>query len=246
MTIFFVSPEQIRKPKIAITGPDAAHITSVLRLHPGDALVICDGRARGYRIRLGKINRQEVEGVIEEEFILETEPLAHLTLVQGLPKSDKMDMIIQKGAELGVREFIPLLAKRSIPRLGEDKIEKRVARWQKIALEAAKQCQRTRVPAVKEPVSLEKVLAAMPAASLGIMPWEEEKDIKIKEILKKTSDKNFFLFIGPEGGFEREEVELARTYNVSTVSLGRRILRTETAALAAITMILYETGDLGG
>jgi len=246
MTIFFVSPEQIKKPRIILTGPDVTHITCVLRSHPGDTLVVSDGCVRGYRIRLDKVNRQEVEGIIEEEFILESESPVHVTLVQSLPKSDKMDLIIQKCTELGVKEFIPLLTKRAIPRLAEDKIEKRVARWQKIALEAAKQCQRAQVPKVKGPLSLEEFLPAMPVASIGIMPWEEEKEINLKQVLKKTLEKNIFLFIGPEGGFEQEEVELARNYHVVTVSLGKRILRTETAALATVTMVLYETGDLGG
>ncbi len=252
MTYFFVSPKQIKKQKVTITGPDAAHITRVLRLRPGDGLIVADGQGKGYRVRLDRIGA-EVEGAIEEEFIINAEPAARITLVQGIPKGEKMEMIIQKCTELGVKEIIPWTANRAVVRLSGEKLQQRVLRWRRVAYEAAKQCQRGEVPGVSVPMSLKEVFAAMPPDALGIMPWEEEGAISLRQVLKiskegsreKIPDK-IFLFIGPEGGLAREEVELAKSRRVAAVSLGRRILRTETAAIAAVAMILYELGDLGG
>jgi 16S rRNA (uracil1498-N3)-methyltransferase len=240
----FILPEQIKQHKVVLSGSEAVYVTRVLRLRPGDALIVSDGQGKSYRIRLSRLTK-EVEGVIEEEIFFNAEPSVQITLVQSLPKSDKMEMIIQKCTELGVQEIIPLKANRSIIKLTGEKLKQRVQRWERVAIEAAKQCQRVKVPRVSEPMFLENILTAMPPQAKGIMPWEEERRVSFRQVLKKTKEKKIFLFIGPEGGFEQKEVTLAKKYNVVTVSLGKRILRTETAALATVTMILYEFGDLG-
>lgn len=246
MTYFFVSPEQIKGRKVTLTGPDVVHITRVLRFQAGDALTVLDGQGRGYRVRLSKMDPRQVEGVIEEEFFVAAEAPVHITLVQGMPKGEKMELIIQKCTELGVQEIIPLKAERSLVKLSGEKLQQRLLRWQRIAMEAAKQCRRGKVPRVGRPMSLEEVVSVIPPGASGLMTWEEEREASFKSILKELKGEKVFLFIGPEGGFTPKEVTLAKKHNVATVSLGKRILRTETAALAAVTMILYELGDLGG
>jgi len=247
---FFVPPAQIKEQKVIVTGPDAVHLTRVLRLGPGDGFKVADGQGKGYRVRLSKISSGEIEGIIEEEFILTAEPPVSITLVQGIPKGEKMELIIQKSTELGVKEIIPLLAERSIVKLAGEKLEQRRLRWQRVAREAAKQCRRGEVPAVSVPLTLNQVFSRMPPGAVGIMPWEEEGEVSLKQVLPTLQEAlpgaGIFLFIGPEGGFAPREAALAKENGVVTVSLGRRILRTETAALAAATIILYELGDLGG
>jgi len=247
---FFVPPAQIKEQKVTVTGPDAVHITRVLRLRPGDEFTVSDGRGKGYRVRLSKTGSREIEGIIEAEFSLAAEPPFSLTLVQGVPKGEKMELIIQKSTELGVKEIIPLLAERSIVKLAGEKLAQRRLRWQRVAYEAAKQCRRGAVPAVGTPLSLAEVFRRMPSGAVGIMPWEEERETSFRQVLlplkEALPEAGFFLFIGPEGGFTLREAALAKENGVVTVSLGRRILRTETAALTAAAIILYELGDLGG
>lgn len=245
MAYFFVPPEQIREKTVTFAGSDTVHLTRVLRLKPGDLVTVCDGCGKGYRVRLSR-TAPEVQGVIEEEFLVGAESPVAVTLVQGIPKGDKMELIIQKCTELGVKQIIPFPAERSVVRLDPDRLRQKTLRWQKVAGEAAKQCRRGEIPVVR-PMLLPEVFAAMPSGAVGIMPWEGEREVSLKEALRRARGaREFFLFIGPEGGLAPGEVELAKSRRVATVSLGGRILRTETAALAAVAVILYEIGDLGG
>lgn len=246
MAYFFIPPEQIKEKTVIFTCSDTVHLARVLRLRPGDRVEVCDGRGKGYRVLLSKI-APAAEGIIEEEFPVAAEPLVSVTLVQGIPKGDKMELIIKKCTELGVKGIIPFRAERSVVRLDPDRLEQKNLRWQKVAREAAKQCMRGEIPVVWRPMSLPEIFSVMPPGALGIMPWEEEREVSLKEVLRQTKGaKEIFLFIGPEGGFSQREVEQAKSRCVATVSLGRRILRTETAALAVVAMVLYEAGDLGG
>lgn len=243
---FFVSPEQITGGRVTITGPDVVHISRVLRLGPGDVITVMDGRGKGYRVRLTGITGTAVEGVILEQFIPGGEAPLKVTLVQGLSKGDKMDIIIQKSTELGVSCVVPLACRRSVVRLTPAKARERQQRWQRIALEAAKQSRRAIVPRVTEVMDLPAVLDLISPGALALMPWEEERELSLKAALRGQSCGEVFIFIGPEGGFAAGEVAVARERGVLSVSLGPRILRTETAGLATLTMILYELGDLGG
>lgn len=244
---FFVSPHQITGDQVHIVGTDAVHISRVLRLRPGDVINVLDGSGKGYRVKLTFTSAEQVKGLVLEKFTPIGEPPVRVTLVQGLSKGEKMDIIIQKSVELGASAIIPMSCSRSVVRLTREKAKERQERWQRIAREAAKQCLRAVVPEVKEVMTLEEVLDVLPPGALTLMPWEEERGISLKSVLRKEKQvQEIFLFIGPEGGFDPAEVELARQKGVTTVSLGPRILRTETAGMAVLTMVLYELGDLGG
>lgn len=247
MPRFFVSPEQVKDDYIIITGPDVNHIARVLRLGAGDCLTVLDGRGTLYEAVIKRAGKDEVLCAIEKRSKVKSTPSLRLTLVQGIPKGDKMDLIVQKGAELGVSRVIPLISQRVVVKLEGDKSGKKRERWQRIALEAAKQCRRPDVPEVAEPAGWDRVLANLPGEVLALMPWEEENALSLREVLMgNTPQEDVFVFIGPEGGFTADEVEQARARGVRPVTLGPRILRTETAGLAVLTMILYQWGDLGG
>lgn len=247
MPRFFVPAGQIKNDRIHITGNDVNHIARVLRMAPGDKLTVLDGRGNSYEARIEAIAKAEVVCSVVRQMQATGAPPVRITLVQGIPKGDKMDLIIQKSVELGVNRIIPLVCKRSVVKLDQDRSLRRQERWQRIALEAAKQCRRPDVPQVTGPRQLDQVLSGMSSEDLALLPWEEESDRSVKEVLQAgMSPGETYVFIGPEGGFTPDEAEQARAGGALTVTLGPRILRTETAGLAVLTMILYQWGDLGG
>jgi len=247
---FFVAPEQVKDGKITITGTDVVHIVKVLRLRAGDLITVLNGRGKIYEAMLEEISRDEVTcAVLREETVVD-EPGLKLTLVQGLPKGDKMDFIIQKATELGVSRIIPLACERAVVKLTGDKQQRRHDRWQRIALEAAKQSRRPDVPEIAALATWEDVLAGISENTMALIPWEMEKTTSLKKALidyeKSGSLNELYIFIGPEGGFTAAEVSMACSHGVKPVTLGPRILRTETAGLAVMAMILYQFGKLGG
>lgn len=247
MPRFFVEPRDINNNRAVITGPEVKHINKVLRLKEGDAVTLLDGLGNSYKASIYRCSKDTVMCHVQEKQVAGGEPPVQITVVQGLPKGDKMELVIQKGTELGITRFIPLKSKRSIVRLDEKKAGERKTRWQRVALEAAKQCRRPLVPVVDEPMEWHQVLSAVPQDALLLMPYEDEQTMTLKDIIHSEQHKqNFYIIIGPEGGFEPEEVALAKDYGVKTVSLGPRIMRTETAGLAMASIIMYQYGDLGG
>lgn len=247
MPRFFVSPEQVKAGRVTITGPDVVHIVKVLRLGTGDTLTVLDGRGKVYGVVIEKAGREEVICAVISESDAGGAPPVRITLVQGLTKGDKMDFIVQKATELGVWRLIPLTCDRSVVKLLGDKPQRRSERWQRIAREAAKQCRRPDVPEVLPPLGWEETLAGMPDGTAGLITWEEENLESLKKVFAESGPmEDAYVFIGPEGGFTSAEVELARTRGIKPVTLGPRILRTETAGLAVLAIILYQFGDLGG
>lgn len=247
MPRFFVPPGQIRNDIIHITGNDVNHIARVLRMAPGDEITVLDGRGNSYEARIEAIAKSEVVCSVVRQTQATGAPPVRITLAQGIPKGDKMDLIIQKSVELGVHRVIPLICKRSIVKMEQDRTLRKQERWQRIALEAAKQCRRPDVPQITGPQQLDQVLSSMSFEDLALLPWEEESGRSLKEVLMAgMSPGEVYVFIGPEGGFTPDEAEQARARGALTVTLGPRILRTETAGLAVLTMILYQWGDLGG
>ncbi|MFZ5595945.1 MAG: 16S rRNA (uracil(1498)-N(3))-methyltransferase [Bacillota bacterium] len=242
---FFVEPQQFDADRPVVTGPDVKHMVKVLRLKPGDRVELLDGSGRAALARVESLGRDEVVCSKLSEYKPGGEPPVRVTLVQGLARGEKMDLIIQKCTELGVAEIMPMICSRSVVRLEEGKAAGRQARWQRVALEAAKQCRRPRVPLVHSPRDISRVLEEMPPGAAGLMPWEEERNCPIGELLKGESPGHVYIFIGPEGGFEPAEVEQARSRGVATVSLGPRILRTETAGLICLGLVMHRWGDLG-
>ena len=264
MRRFFVEAESIKKNQVTIKGSEARHIAQVLRLGEKDKIKVFTGTRREYLTEIIQVSKKEVIGRILKESRLDTEPSIEITLLQGLPKSDKMDFIVQKVTELGVKRIIPVITQRTIVRLDKEKAEKRRNRWQRIALEAAKQSGRAIIPEVRKVIPFIQALNNLNRENLNLIPWEEETSTSLKEVLKPITDhpspegsgqdlsranargrSPITVFIGPEGGFTPEEVRIAREKGVLPVSLGPRLLRTETAGLVTLAMILYELGDLG-
>lgn len=247
MARFFVSPEQVKSGHITISGPDVRHITQVLRMGAGDIITVLDGEGRAYEARIENVSRDKVRCEILEQGQAGGEPPVRVTLVQGISKGDKMDLVMQKGTELGVTSLIPVICRYSVVKMTPRKAAERRDRWQRIAVEAAKQCRRSVVPRVATPATWQEALEDIPQEAVALMPYEGETDQKMRDVLRKLdAPSEVFIFIGPEGGIHPEEFEMAQWRGVIPVTLGPRILRTETAGLAALAMVLYEWGDLGG
>lgn len=242
---FFIAPEEFVAERPVIRGPDVRHMVKVLRLGPGDVVVLLDGNGRAARARIESAGREEVALTRLDEFTPGGEPPVKVTLVQGLAKGEKMDLIIQKSTELGVAEIIPLICRRTVVRLEGHKSSGRQERWQRVAVEAAKQCRRARIPLVRLPQSLGDVLEEIPESTAAFLPWEEERGRPFGQALAGNRPEGVYIFIGPEGGFDAPEVEEARQRGVVTVTLGPRILRTETAGIVCLSLILHKWGDLG-
>ncbi|MEW5762109.1 MAG: 16S rRNA (uracil(1498)-N(3))-methyltransferase [Bacillota bacterium] len=243
---FFVPPAAWERDRATITGRDYHHIRHVLRLEAGAKLRLLDGDGRVYDAVIEKVDRGALVAVVTGEVPAPPEPPLRLTLVQGLPRRDKMELVIQKATEIGVTGIVPLAAARAVPRLDRKAGERRV-RWQRIAVEAAEQCGRSRFPLVGEISGLAEVVGGLPAGAAGFFLWEGEQATTLKQVLRAGPPRrDVYLFVGPEGGFTEAEAARARAAGLVSVSLGSRILRTETAGLIAAALVLYEWGDLGG
>ena len=233
--------------RLEILGEEAHHIVNVLRLKEGAVISLFDGI--GHKA-LGTILETTNERVLVElmnDMAANTEPTIEVTLYQALPKKDKLELIIQKSAELGVTSVVPIITKRTIVHIDSEKVGKKVERWNKIAGEACKQSGRAYIPKISEPVSFKTMLCDI-KSELNLLLYEAETKKGLKEVLTSTQmpiPKSIGVFIGPEGGWDKEEVEMAAAGGIIPVTLGPRILRTETAGLVVLALILYEFGDLG-
>ena len=233
---FFTS--EISNGRAVITGDDVRHIGRVLRLRRGDRVQLCDGAGKDYDAAITEVTDQLVTLSLGAAYPSAGEPACEVTLFQCLPKTGKMETIVQKCTELGVCTLVPVLSKRCVAQPGGNFENKRV-RYQKVAEEAAKQSRRGRIPEIKGILPLDQVDPA--AFDLFIVAYEDEKNVTLKSVLKKNRAlSRVGLFIGPEGGLEPEEAALLEGKGARCVSLGARILRTETAGMAALAMILYE------
>lgn len=244
MPKFFIDKPYIHENTIEILGDDAKHIVNVLRCVVGEKLVFCDNEGFDYYCEIKEFNdiKKSVVAKINETKKCENEPETKVTLFQGLPKSDKMELIIQKAVELGVNEVVGVSTSRTIVKL-DNKEKKKIDRWQKISESAAKQSFRGIIPEINKKIfTFTEAIKESKNYDLAIIPYENEYDTTLKKVLKSEdySGKKIAVFIGPEGGFSVEEVNLAIENNVKTVTLGERILRTETAAITTISSIIYE------
>lgn len=240
---FYVEQHQIEDKQITILGGDVNHIKNVLRLKPGEKVLLCDGRGIEYICSLQEFNAQEIITAIEERKECENELPVRITLYQGLPKKDKMELIIQKAIELGVYEIVPVMTKRTIVKLEDSKKEaKKLERWQSIAESAAKQSHRGYIPVVRPVIGFKEALKEAGQFDLSMIPFEHAEQMEItRETIKKLHNcETAAIFIGPEGGFEDSEIENANDQGIVPITLGKRILRTETAGLAVLSMIIYE------
>ncbi|HHV63182.1 MAG TPA: 16S rRNA (uracil(1498)-N(3))-methyltransferase [Firmicutes bacterium] len=301
MRRFFVPSQDIDDETAYIRGSDVRHIRDVLRLREGDMVAVVDGAGNEYQCRIKHLAGDLVECQMLERVRRAGEPSIKITLVQGLPKGDKMDYVVQKGTEVGIGRFVPVITERTVVRLAAGgpgdgreetgKIEKRTARWRRIAMEAAKQAGRSIVPIVERPRCLDDAVdvlsgerrgergdyrdcgdrcdrgpgspdvdadsdgdAGGPGAgstpgvgAMWLVPWELETARPLKGVLKGRPDaREFVVFIGPEGGFTSDEIQMLVAHGAVSVTLGPRIFRTETAGLVVAAAVLYEYGELGG
>ena len=240
---FYVSADQLAEREVFISGGDVNHIKNVLRLEVGDWIVACDGNGTDYVSRIQSICSDEVVASIEKVQPTGTELPVRITLFQGMPKKDKLELIIQKAVELGACEIVPVMTKRTVVKLSEEKkINKRLERWQSIAYAAAKQCDRGIIPTVHKPVSYEEALAMADQLDYNVIPYELQTGMEEarKIVDQACKQRSLGIFIGPEGGFEPEEVERAMTRNIHPMTLGKRILRTETAGMALLSILMFQ------
>ncbi len=242
MPRFFVTRAQVQGDEIVIQGNDVNHIKNVLRMRPGDELSISDGEGMDYSCTIASIERDEVRVNIEESMDSSVELPVKLYLFQGLPKADKMELIIQKAVELGVYEIIPVRTKRVIVKLDDKKESKKIARWQQIAEGGAKQSGRGLIPEVKPLMGFAEALRYAQTLDAVLVPYEKAEGMgKTREIIGDLKGKKSVgIFIGPEGGFEESEIEEAMACGAFPVTLGRRILRTETAGLTMLSVLMFE------
>jgi 16S rRNA (uracil1498-N3)-methyltransferase len=245
MPRFFIDENNISEQHIYIRGDEARHIRNVLRMKPGDSIILCDGRGMDYISVIEGFEEGMVAALIKETKSSCSEPPIEVTLYQGLPKSDKMDFIIQKSVELGVCRIIPVITERTVVRFKDKKdMEKKKERWQRISHEAAKQCGRGIIPEVSFPVSYDDAVESARGAGLALIPYEKCMDSSLKECLHGSEERSAAVFIGPEGGFSDNEIKKAVSSGIKPVTLGNRILRTETAGLAVLIILMYEKGDI--
>lgn len=242
MPRFFVDPSQVRGDCIVIQGNDVNHIRNVLRMRPGDELSLSDGRGTDYFCRIRSMEREEICLSIENSWKSYVELPVKLYLFQGLPKGDKMELIIQKAVELGIYEIIPVRTSRVIVKLDEKKESKKIARWQQIAESGAKQSGRGMIPEVKPVMGLTEALTYAKCLDGVLIPYEKAEGIKkTREIIAGLKGrKSVGIFIGPEGGFDEAEVKAAMAAGAMPVTLGKRILRTETAGLTMLSILMFE------
>lgn len=245
MRKFFVKNENIQKNIIKIFGSDVNHIKNVLRLKSSDEIQICNQEtSQNYICQISSITNDFIETKILEEIESVAEGNIELHIFQGLPKADKMELIIQKGTELGVAKFIPVNFKRSIVKISKKDEIKKIERWQKIAEVAAKQSHRDLVPEVQNMINIKEICSLIQEYDIVLVAYEEELKNYIKNELltiKDTKDKlKIAVVIGPEGGIEKEEIEILKNAGAKVISLGKRILRTETVVLQIVSIIMYE------
>ena len=242
MPKYFVEPENIKDNNIIITGEDVKHISTVLRAKLGDVLEVCNGCSEDFECKIKEISKEQIELEIVSKKPCYAEPKAKITLFQGLPKADKMELIIQKCVEIGIDKIVPVATERSVVKLNDKEKIKKVERWQKISLSAAKQSGRGIIPKIEDVISYNEAIKVAKTMQKAIIFYENEAKRELKEILKNIKDEEIGIFIGPEGGFANEEINKAKTEGLETASLGERVLRTETAAVVATAILLYELG----
>ena len=243
---FFTSPENISEGVVTLCGSDVAHIRNVLRLKSGDRVQVLDGRGGCFVVSLIRVGREKIQGRIESrEDARNYESPLFIRLGQALVKGTGYDGIVRRAVELGVGDVVPVKSRRCIVKLSKSDMVRKAERWQRIAREASKQCGRERVPEVGPAVmSVEAFCAANQDADLKLAFWEEERATQVNDMPVGGKPSSAAILIGPEGGFAAGEIESAEKHGFQPVSLGPRLLRTDTAPLVALSILQYRWGDL--
>lgn len=246
MPKFFVSNQNIKNNEITIIGEDINHIKNVLRKKQGDEITICDiSTSKDYQCKIEEIQEKQITTSIIKELETNTEPEIQISILQGLPKAEKMELIIQKSVELGVYDITPIEMKRCVVKLNEKDKRKKQERWQKISEVAAKQSGRNIIPKINSIIPVKNICNLCPKYDIVLVAYENEKENKLKHEIEKLKSQNkknlkIAILIGPEGGIDEKEIEILKQNNAKIVTLGNRILRTETVALNILSIIMYE------
>lgn len=242
MNHFFVEEWQVQGSDIVIQGSDVNHIKNVLRMKAGDEIMVSDGTDKHFICSITELSEENVIAKIVDVDSNSSELPVKLTLFQGLPKADKMELIIQKAVELGAYEIVPVAMRRCVVKLDAKKEKNKLARWNGISESAAKQSKRMIIPQVKPVMTFQEAVAYAKGLDYNVIPYEFAQGMKqSKERIKKISEyKQVGIFIGPEGGFDEAEISLAKENHMQIISLGKRILRTETAGLTTLSIIMFE------
>ena len=244
---FKISQGDIHGPEAVLDDPaEVRHLTRVLRLKPGDRVILFDGEGKEYQATIKRLTARQVSFGLTPDPLPETpEPPVRIILGIGLLKSTKLEWLIQKSTELGVGEILPFHSLRVVPRPEETAVRNRLGRWEKIAAEAVKQCRRNRIPRIHPPCIFAEALTAFPD-SAKIFLWEKEKDRTLNDVLNAPPPPAVYALVGHEGGFSAEEAKQAETAGFAPIRLGPRILRAETAGLVIVALLQFLCGDLRG
>lgn len=240
MTRLFVDEVLSDRGTLELNEEDSHYISQVLRMRTGEEITVVDGKGLEYRCSVSEIGKKKVILDVGEGRDNSSEPPFKVTLFQSVSKGERMDLTIQKATELGVYEIVPVLSERCVVKLDKD-TKGKIDRWQKIALEASRQSGRGIVPTVTSPMSFSDAIDKIKSYDLALFPWEEETEKGLKSALREFKGERIALFVGPEGGYEQKEADDAVSKGALRVTLGPRILRTETAGAAVLAMIVYET-----
>ena len=245
MPVYFIQSKSIQNDRIVLTGELAHHLRDVLRCRPGEIVSLVDEKQVQYRAALDQVNKKQVVAKILRKEESPGRPARSIILVQAVLKGKKMDWVIQKSAELGVTTLIPVVTERTIARPRSERESHQTERWQAIAQEAAQQCGRLDIPSVQSTVTLDSLLKNPPESSLKLVLWEAEQRLSLKSALRNNQDErtSISVLVGPEGGFPLREIEKAREAGWVAVSLGRRIVRAETAGMAVLAILEYELNE---
>lgn len=242
MTRFFVTPEELETERILLTGENANH-AKVLRLKAGEEVLVCDGEGNECRCAVDRMDAKEVELSVLERMSSETEAAVRVSIYMAFPKADKLEHVIQKATELGAYEIIAFPSARCVSKPDEKSIKKKLERWQKIAASAAEQSGRGRIPAVRVLNSYKDALEEAARCDKALLFYENEQAVTLKMALSASAYHSVSLLTGPEGGLEEREVEQARNAGLQVCTLGKRILRCETAPLCALSAVMYDAGE---
>ena len=246
MPMFFVPADAIAPPSVHITGVLLDHLRLSLRVHAGDSLTVTDGRGTRYRVQVTEVTARHLAGLIQDTMSAPVRTSPSIIVAQALLKGEKMDWVIQKATELGVEEIIPVHTARSIVQPRADRLDHQMARWQRIALEAAQQSERWSIPPIHEPVTLAQLVTRVSPAHDRIVLAERTTGVALTSIaLPSDATRRLLLLVGPEGGWEEKELGLVRDHGYVFATLGTGILRAETAALAALSVLQARMGQLG-
>jgi 16S rRNA (uracil1498-N3)-methyltransferase len=241
---YFCSDDSIKNGRITVEGGDAKHLKTILRAQPGDRISVVT-QSKEYIAEIMEANKESIICTLVEEVLTNNEARTNITLCQGIPKQTKMESIIQQNVELGVKRFIPLITERTVVKLDDkNREQKKLERWQKIAKESAKQSKRNIIPIVEDITTVKQLIEKLKNEDAEIIVPYELEDVKpLKDVLFESKD-NYYIVIGPEGGFDIKEIEMFREIGAHIATLGKRILRTETAGLVTATIVMYACNEM--